>query len=74
MAGRQFAPDCDRTKQAMTEPILIGVRGWEYPPQESYYPPELPEEWRFCFYSNRLRSVLVPAQVWAESGSAPAVA
>ena len=52
----------------MAEPILIGVRGWEYPPEEAYYPPELPEEWRFCFYSNRLRSVLVPAQVWAESG------
>ena len=27
----------------MTEPILIGVRGWDYPPEESYYPPELPE-------------------------------
>lgn len=34
-----------------------------------FYPPDLPDEWRLCFYSNRLRSVLVPEQAWAAVGA-----
>ena len=50
----------------MTEPLLIGMRGWEHPDWEGhFYPAELPAEWRFCFYSNRLRSVLLPGEVWS---------
>jgi hypothetical protein len=49
----------------MIEPLLIGTRGWLHPAWDGpFYPPELPPEWRFCFYSNRLRSVLVPAELW----------
>ncbi len=49
----------------MTEPLLIGMRGWEHPAWEGhFYPAELPADWRFCFYSNRLRSALLPAQMW----------
>ena len=49
----------------MTEPLLIGTHGWEHPAWHgSFYPPELPLDWRFCFYSNRLRSVLVSAESW----------
>ena len=43
--------------------LLIGCYGWDYDlwsPQ--FYPEELPPSWRFCFYSNEIRSVLVP---WA---------
>lgn len=51
----------------MAEAILIGTRGWDYADWTGgFYPPELPAEWRFCFYSNRLRSVLVPAEIWAD--------
>ncbi len=50
----------------MTEPLLIGMRGWEYPAWEGhFYPAELPADWRFCFYSNRLRSVLLPMEIWS---------
>jgi uncharacterized protein YecE (DUF72 family) len=49
----------------MTEPLLIGMRGWEHPDWEGhFYPAELPADWRFCFYSNRLRSVLLAAEAW----------
>ena len=49
----------------MTESLLIGTYGWEHPAWHgSFYPPELPTDWRFCFYSNRLRSVLVSAESW----------
>jgi hypothetical protein len=48
-------------------PLLIGTRGWLHPAWDgAFYPPELPPEWRFCFYSNRLRSVLVPAELWPQ--------
>ncbi len=46
----------------MMESILIGTRGWDHPEwAPTFYPEELPPEWRFCYYSNYLRSVLVPA-------------
>jgi uncharacterized protein YecE (DUF72 family) len=49
----------------MTEPIMIGTRGWEHAPWlGDFYPAELPADWRFCYYSNNLRSVLVPQEVW----------
>jgi hypothetical protein len=41
--------------------VLIGCRGWdhdEWVPE--FYPEDLPDDWRFCFYSNEIRSVLVP--------------
>lgn len=57
----------------MTEPLLIGTHGWEHPAwQGDFYPPELPLDWRFCFYSNRLRSVLVAAESWCLTDDAQA--
>ena len=52
--------------EPMTEPLMIGTRGWAHAAWEGgFYPPELPAEWRFCFYSNNLRSALVPQEQWA---------
>jgi len=50
----------------MNEPLMIGTRGWEHAAWTGgFYPPELPDDWRFCYYSNHLRSVLVPQAAWA---------
>lgn len=49
----------------MFDPIMIGARGWsDIIPGDDFYPAELPPEWRFSFYSNNLRSVLVPRELW----------
>jgi len=48
----------------MSEPLMIGTRGWNHASGGDFYPAELPDEWRFCFYSNNLRSVLVPQETW----------
>jgi uncharacterized protein YecE (DUF72 family) len=48
----------------MREPLMIGTRGWNHVSGGDFYPPELPDDWRFCFYSNNLRSVLVPLETW----------
>ncbi|MHB8454311.1 MAG: DUF72 domain-containing protein [Acidiferrobacterales bacterium] len=54
----------------MAEPLLVGTYGWEYDSWVgSFYPPQLPDEWRFCYYSNRLRSVLLPADFWRSVGA-----
>lgn len=54
----------------MTDSLLIGIRGWEHDEwQDGFYDEALPAEWRLCYYSNVIRSVLVPAQKW-ESVSA----
>lgn len=44
---------------------MIGTRGWEHASWTgSFYPADLPSEWCFCYYSNQLRSVLVPQETW----------
>jgi uncharacterized protein YecE (DUF72 family) len=48
----------------MVDPILIGTRGWNPASGGDFYPSELPDDWRFCYYSNNLRSVLVPQETW----------
>lgn len=50
----------------MTQEILIGTQGWDDAAfVDAFYPQELPPEWRFCYYSNLLRAVLVPHTLWA---------
>lgn len=45
---------------------MIGTRGWEVADWVGdFYPGELPDDWRFCYYSNNLRSVLVPQDTLA---------
>lgn len=45
--------------------LLIGAAGWENENWVGgFYPGDLPEDWRFGYYTNRLRSVLVPAAAW----------
>ncbi|MFP5350667.1 MAG: DUF72 domain-containing protein [Gammaproteobacteria bacterium] len=52
----------------MSTPIYIGTYGWDDPAWAArFYPDELPADWRFCFYSNRLRSVIVPGATGAEA-------
>lgn len=49
----------------MVDPIMIGTRGWsDAVPGDDFYPEDLPADWRFSFYSNNLRSVLVPQELW----------
>jgi uncharacterized protein YecE (DUF72 family) len=59
-----------KTARIMTEPLMIGTRGWEHAAwRGGFYPPELPDDWRFCYYSNNLRSVLVPRDRWPETNA-----
>lgn len=45
----------------MSGSILIGCRGWDHDAwTPGFYPEDLPAEWRFCYYSNEIRGVLVP--------------
>ncbi len=45
----------------MTGKLLVGCRGWNHDQwTPGFYPAELPDDWRFCFYSNEIRSVLIP--------------
>jgi hypothetical protein len=50
----------------MAENLLIGCRGFEHEAWAvSFYPPEIPADWRFCYYSNEVRALLVPVEEWA---------
>lgn len=55
----------------MIDSIMIGTRGWsDVIPADDFYPEDLPPEWRFSFYSNNLRSVLVPRELWPTTSRA----
>jgi len=58
-------------------PLLIGTVGWEFDDSgdagaASFYPEDLPPDWRFAFYSNRLRAVYVPGAIWQSGAHGPA--
>ena len=55
----------------MAESILIGTRGWDHPKWSGgFYPDALPADWRFSFYCNQLRAVLLPAEAWSAAPAA----
>ena len=55
--------------------LLIGAAGWENEKWVGgFYPADLPEDWRFGYYTNRLRSVLVPAGTWTAADTEPLIA
>ena len=54
----------------MTEELMVGTFGWDYPAWVgAYYPDDLPDDWRFGYYSNDFRSVLVPSDHFTGTGA-----
>lgn len=54
----------------MADEILIGTEGWRHAAwRGGFYPEELPADWEFCYYSNRLRAVWLPPEA-AEADAA----
>lgn len=52
--------------------LLVGAIGWDNNAwQDGFYPPDLPQDWRLGYYSNRLRAVLVPFSVWRDDQTNP---
>ena len=46
-------------------PCIVGAFGWNHESWcGTYYPPDLPPEWRLAYYANDFNGVLVPAAQW----------
>jgi len=46
-------------------PVVVGTADWQNPGWwGTYYPPDLPPEWRLAFYANDFSGVLIPATTW----------
>lgn len=64
--------NADRDNAVTVEDLMVGTVGWQHEQWiGSYYPPGLPEEWRFGYYSNDYRAVLVPADHWPSADATP---
>ena len=51
----------------MKQTINLGAYGWLHQDwKNSFYPEELPADWRLGYYSNEFNTVLVPAFYWQE--------
>ena len=47
--------------------IRVGARGWNYEHWNGdFYPDDLPEDWRFSYYSNEFQTVLIPSYYLAQ--------
>ena len=48
--------------------VVVGARGWLHERwMESFYPEDIPEDWRLGFYANEFNTLLVPWSQWRES-------
>lgn len=53
--------------------MLIAAYGWDHAGwRGSYYPDDLPAEWRLAYYANEFRAVVVPATEWRQAAAATA--
>lgn len=49
--------------------LSIAARGWQHPGWcGSYYPDDLPEDWRLDYFANEFRQVLLPFEDWSVLG------
>lgn len=49
----------------MKQTINLGSYGWQHGHWlKTFYPDDLPEDWRLSFYSNEFNTVLVPVDYW----------
>ena len=45
--------------------VAIGVVGWDFPAwSKTYYPEDIPEDWKLAFYANDFAAVVLPESVW----------
>ena len=45
--------------------IVCGSLGWDHPSLlQSFYPEDLPEDWRLTYYANEFSAVLLPRACW----------
>lgn len=50
------------------EPVRIGARSWNHQDWVgSFFPDDLPVEWRLSYYANEFSTVLVPVELWQET-------
>jgi hypothetical protein len=48
--------------------LVVGARGWEHAQWlETYYPDDLPADWRLDYYANEFGCVVLPAEVWIKA-------
>ena len=57
--------------EALLADVVVGARGWLHKPWiESFYPEDIPQDWRLGFYANEFNTLLVPWSQWSESVAA----
>lgn len=45
--------------------LIVGARGWNHDGWNgTFYPEDLPQDWRLSYYANEFTGVLVPEPVW----------
>lgn len=45
--------------------LIVGARDWDHPAWKgTFYPEDLPKDWRLSYYANEFSGVLLPESVW----------
>jgi hypothetical protein len=49
--------------------LIVGARGWDHAGwHDTFYPEDLPEDWRLSYYANEFAGVLLPEALWRVTG------
>lgn len=53
----------------MPHHIALGAAGWDRPDwSDTFYPSDMPEEWRLTYFNTQFECVFLPADVWRCAG------
>jgi hypothetical protein len=51
--------------------VLVGAMGWDPPCwRGSFYPADLPDDWRLSYYNTQFQAVYLPSAVWQAASDA----
>jgi hypothetical protein len=55
----------------MKQPPALGAAGWDRPEwSDTFYPSDMPEEWRLTYFNTQFACVFLDESVWRQAGSA----
>lgn len=59
------------TEKRVLAELLVTTRGWDHPGWlDSFYPDDMPADWRLAYFANSFAAVLLPASLLAELDAA----
>ena len=58
----------NQTSEVLLADVVVGAQGWSHSHWlDSFYPDDIPDDWRLGFYANEFNTLLLPFPVWRDA-------